>query len=796
MTLTRPIKIVLWFFITILITIATIAGFIWWQLTGSLAQLTGSVEAPALTEQTFIQRDNKGLVTISGKNRNDIAYALGFTHAQERFFQMDLLRRNSAGELSVLFGNIATDVDLKIRTHQFRKRAEAAAAALPEEHQQLLVSYTNGVNTGIHNLRSIPFEYSLLRTQPQDWVPADSLLVTYSMYMDLQQEWAEGERSLAAMQDLLPTDWFNFLTPKGGEWDAPIEGLPYQYDGTLPKTPLSDFQQITTATKQYQYADQIEVGSNNWSVSGALTSHGSALVANDMHLGLEVPNIWFRASWILPDTGRRITGATLPGVPLMIVGSNEHIAWGFTNSYGDYMDVIRLQTNAEGSEYLTPDGWKVFETSEEVIQVKGQQPVTIAVMLTQWGPVIGEDHFGNKLAMRWVAHDVEGLNLNLLELENADTVEQAVKIAASTGIPGQNFNVGDREGKIAWTIMGRLPKRIGFATPLSRSLPSDWSDGTKYWAGMLNATEYPSVINPSGQRLWSANARVASTLNLNKVGNGLYALGARQKQIKDRLENIEHFNELSFLTIHLDDRAVFLDRWQQLLVKLIDEDALTNNPQLEEFKAELDKWNGRAATSSIGYFLVKRYREMVIDNTVGHLFRYVDSKTNEFWPDDIDNLVEYPVWQLITEQPEQHTPSPYSNWSEFLIAVAVELNAQLSDEELGLTTHTWGDHNQLSIQHPLSKAVPFLAPILDMKAVAMPGDSYMPRVQSSDFGASQRMAVSPGHEDTGYFHMATGQSGHPLSPFYRAGHNDWVEGKPSPFLPGEPKHVLELKPEI
>ena len=788
----RFVKYSLFTLSALLLLILLLATGLWWLLDGSLARLDGTLSNQQVTHETRIERDAQGLVTLRGDTRNDIAYALGFVHAQERLFQMDLLRRNSAGELSVLFGERAADFDARIRTHQFRKRSEVALANLPVEHQALLQAYADGVNAGIADLRSAPFEYLLLQTDIKPWTPADTMLVVYSMYMDLQDEWGETERSLTAMVDLLPADWVAFLTPTGGEWDATIDGGDLSLALTLPEQPLSTFQSADQSSA-YRYRDQIEIGSNNWSVSGNLTPHGAALVADDMHLGLDVPNIWFRASWLLPDSGQRITGATLPGAPIMVIGSNQYVAWGFTNAYGDFMDLIRLQTNAEETEYLTPNGWKAFETEREIIGIKDSPDQTIQVRRTQWGPVIGEDHYGNLLAMRWVAHDRDSVNLGLLKLESARTVEDALAIAAKTSVPGQNFNVGDHQGNIGWTIMGALPQRQGFSTALQERLTQDWSDGRFSWQGRLPADQYPRYINPENDRIWTANARIVSGEAYRKVGDGLGAIGARQQQIRDRLMEKTSFNPSDFLSIHLDDEARFLARWQSRLTDVLSTDALAD-PIFDDYREQVTNWQRRAAASSVGYRLVKEYRERVIDETVGQVLDYVDTKTADFWPGYVDNRLEYATWTLITEQPEQHLPAGYRSWDALLAGIAIDVFQSLNDPESGLTDATWGAANTLDIRHPMSSALPMLGSFLDMPAVPMSGDTFMPRVQGTDFGASQRMAVAPGYESEGYFHMATGQSGHPLSPFYGAGHEDWVQGVASPFLPGATEYELILTP--
>ncbi len=795
MALSRPIRWVLRTFLFLLVLSCGGVAWIWWQLDGSLAQLEGDLALNGLNDRVVVERDAQGIPTITASNRPDIAFALGVLHAQERFFQMDLLRRNSAGELAALVGPAATRYDTRIRVHQFRKRAQQAAAAMEDSSRRLLEAYTQGVNAGLNHLSSPPFEYRLLNTTPSPWRPEDSLLTLYSMYLDLQPEWNERERSLAVMKDSLPADWYDFLTPKGGEWDAPMEGEPYQWDAVFPQTPLAQLQSQATATLDWRYSDSIEMGSNNWSVAGSRTEYGTGMVANDMHLSLSVPNIWYRASWYLPGGDkRRVTGATLPGAPTMVVGSNEHIAWGFTNSNGDYHDSITLQTNAENTEYLTPDGWEAFRMEREKITVKDEEPRELTVRLTRWGPVIGEDHLGNLTALRWVAHDVEGANLNLVNMEKANTVYDALNIAATAGVPGQNLNVVDNRGNQAWSIMGRIPRRFGFEeSGLSAELPSDWSTGTHGWSGYLTASEYPQIINPEHGRIWTANARIAGE-QLNRLGWGDYALGARQQQIRDSLMAKERFSEEDFLNIQMDNRAIFLTRWQQLLLTVLDDTVVSESPALAQLRKQIEGWQGRASKTSVGYLIVKRYREEVIDHTIGRVYDYLGNAGSDFWPWRVDSFLEYPVWALVNQQPERHVPAGFESWEAFLVDMADRVYAELTEDGTPLSQQTWGKANTLNITHPLSQAVPFLAQWLDMPAEPMDGDTYMPLVQAPSSGASERMVVAPGHEENGIFHMATGQSGHPMSPYFDLGHRDWVEGRPSSFLPGPTEWTLHLTP--
>jgi len=801
----------------LLLLIATASTWIYSKVDGALPVLDGKKTVFGLKKSAIIERDEQGIATIKAQNRNDIAVALGFVHAQERFFQMDLLRRNSAGELASLFGSLALDYDKSIRRHRFRDRARAIVAELPLQQLELIKAYTRGVNQGLKYLNSSPFEYLLLQQEPVQWSEEDSILTVFSMYIDLQYHDGRRERTLGLMKAVLSGDVYAFLDPKGSIWDAAIDGSHYP-QASMPSNawPSASSFNIIDTDKTYKaytvlaknnenkYQGDHLPGSNSWAISGALSSTGSGVIANDMHLGIRVPNTWFRASFEYPDTKKdsskavdskdstehiKVTGATLPGTPNMVIGSNGNIAWGFTNSYGDYSDVILLTTNTDNSQYLTPSGYQNFTTHKQVIAVKGQKAQEIIVTETIWGPVIGKNHQGQLLAYRWVAHDKEAINLVATELEQAKTVSQAFNIAARSGIPSQNILVVDRHGDIGWTIMGPIPNKTGIVG----ETPTSWSSGQNQWRGYLKPIEYPSVKNPENHRLWTANSRVVGGDMVKKLGNGGYALGARSKQIRDNLFAQTKFDEQSLLKIGLDDQAVFLQRWQQFILNtVLTKQVLAQHNSFHQVKDLLEKSGKlRASIDSVSYRLVRNFRINLRDNVLFELKNSLKNIDSAFNFKSIRHQMEIPLWQLITEQPENFMMLSQNSWQEVFTK---SLEVTIADMSINQTLDeaTWGQQNSSAIKHPLSSAIPLLDYWLDMPSIALPGDSYMPRVQGKSFGASERMVVSPGHEENGIFHMPTSQSGHPWSPYYGMGHSDWEQGVASPFLPGKTQYKLTL----
>ena len=783
------------FSVIALFILATASAWVYSRIDGALPKLDGNVNIYGLNESVSIERDENGIATIKAQNRTDAAIALGFIHSQERFFQMDLLRRNSAGELSSLFGDIALEYDKEIKVHRFRERARTIVRSLAPKELALLKAYTNGVNQGLERLGSSPFEYLLLRQEPVLWREEDTILTVLSMYLDLQYAGGERELSLAAMQKALPAELFSFFSAKGSQWDATLDSTQFKH-AVMPEMPTDFLNSLSNKSLNAHHSsttlgqDQNFVGSNNWAVSGALTATGSAIVANDMHLGIRVPNTWYRATIEYKADNKQtvsITGATLPGTPNVIVGSNGHIAWGFTNSYGDWSDVVVLKTNGDNSQYLTPNGYQAFTNHIQVIAIKDKDSVEIQTQETIWGPVIGKDSEGNLLAYRWVAHDQNAVNLAHVKLETATTVNQAFAIAATAGIPAQNMMVADKHGDIGWTIMGQIPRKVGAID----ELPTDWSTGEFGWNGYLSAHEYPKVKTPAEQRLWTANSRVVGGNMYKVIGNGGYALGARAKQIKQRLFEHQNFNEQTLLDIALDTEAIYLARWQQLLTQqVMTKAALANNPNWQEALSFAQQTPFYANADSVTYRLIKTFKSEVKTRVFEQLNNYLSEQDDNFSFHTVRNLFEEPLWQLVTKQPNGFLADNLS-WQALL---ADALNETLNDMTDGqtLSEATWGQTNAAEIKHPLAGAIPIFGKTLNMPADHLGGDSFMPRVDGGSFGASERMIVSPGQEASGIFHMPTSQAGHPWSPYYGKGHSDWVEGRPSPFLPGKTKYKLTL----
>ena len=772
---------------------------VWLYVRASLPLLEGEVQSSSLSGKVTVARDVRGVPLISGSDRNDIAWATGFVHAQERYFQMDLLRRASSGELAELFGARAIGLDKARRLHRFRARAELALAALDPDERRFLDHYVAGVNEGLATLGAYPFEYKLVGVAPRPWQAVDSLLVIATMYFDLQGNVQPRELARGWVRDNSSAEQRAFLLPESSPWDATLDGELAPAAAPIPATapawwgPSGKGGVATLAA-----ADTIDaVGSNNWALAGSRSASGAAIVSDDMHLGLQLPNIWYRLALQFPDAQgkpRRSVGVTLPGAPpVVVVGSNGRVAWGFTNSYGDYLDLVTLEQDAaRPGQVRTPAGWETPVTHRETILVKGGAALELLVRETSLGPI---REVGSKAyAVHWLAHGPDALNLKLKQLEAADTVAAALDVANTLGVPQQNFVVGDDQGNIGWTIAGRLPKRA--QTDGAASYPIA-SDGVTF-DGSLAPSATPRLINPANGQLSSANSRQLQGEGARLIGDGGFDIGARHRQVRDGLLALgDKAGVGGAYAITLDDRALFIAPWRERAIKVLDAAALSGKPQRAQFLAQLkNDWSGRASVDSTGYRLARQFmwslHELLYQRANSKVAVLDDKATmalaSSRWPAVLARLLE--------EQPAAWLPPGYASWREVQLKAIDDAIDELTLGGVTLPEASWGSRNTAQIAHPIAAAAPQLQRWLAAPEDQLAGDTNMPRVAGIKVGQSQRMTVSPGKEEQGIFNMPGGQSGHPWSPYFLAGHEDWVKGTPTPLLPGPARHSLTFTPGV
>ncbi|MGZ5240355.1 MAG: penicillin acylase family protein [Caldimonas sp.] len=796
---------ILWLIVVLVIGTA-VGGYAF--LRASLPALDGEVAVAGLRAPVSAIRDENGVPTLHGNDRSDIAFATGYLHAQERFFQMDLLRRAASGELAALLGKALLPVDRERRIHRFAARAGGALAALPESDRALLERYAAGVNAGLEALAARPFEYAVLRSAPRPWRAEDSLLVVWAMYFDLQDDLLHRVYSRGWLRDhdTSPAQ-LAFLLPTASAYDAPLDAATIDETAApLPAEPPAWFGRPAKA--RLALLDDLgnaEVGSNNWVVAGSRTKSGAAIVANDMHLALRLPNLWYRAAFELHATGaptRRLAGVTLPGTPALVVGSNGQVAWGLTNCYGAFTDLLELEFDPKDpTRYRMPaamagapaDGWGLLRTVEERIAVAGGADEVRKVQETAFGPVW--ERGGRRYAVHWVAHDPGAVNFAAFQLETAASIAEALAVAQRAGLPAQNLVAGDAAGHIGWTIAGALPGR--HATWASTFPAPAASAASHTWTSLAAPAAHPSIVDPGSGQLATANARQLAGAGYAAIGDGGADLGARQRQLRADVTALgAGIDEAAVYGVGLDDRALYLAPWRdRALQALAGDTEAASHPRRDEFKRLLEStWTGRASVDSVAYRLTRSFVAGLYQRLFGGLddeMRASDkqasfARATPRWPAVIARLLD--------EKPPGWLPKGSASWQAVQLAAIDDAIAEVEKDGPTLADATWGKRNTTHIVHPMAAALPLGARWLAAPAEPMPGDSHMPRVAAPDFGQSERLVVAPGHEASGVFNMPGGPSGHPLSGWFLGGHEDWVAGRATPLLPGAPAHTLAFVP--
>ena len=785
-------------FFTIVLLLLVIAGggviFVLALLRSSLPKLDGEQRVPGLESPVKITSDRYGIPTIVAHSRLDAMLALGYVTARDRLWQIDILRRRAAGRLSEILGKRALGVDRRQRTIGFARAAKAIVANLPEDQKEILHSYASGINAYIKAAKVLPFEFLLLRYQPEPWAVEDSILIILNIFQELTGDSEEDERMLSIMAASLPPEVVDFLTPDTDDYTTVLLGgkNAHRPIRPIPIKALTSIRHTLSPTdiKTGMVRMQPRIGSNNWAVAKSKTSDGRAIVANDMHLGLSVPNIWYRAALRYGDV--EISGVALPGAPGVVAGSNGHVAWGLTNIGGDFLDLVRLELNPQKpDEYRTHAGWKRFEVVNETIRIKGGKTVDHPVKLTVWGPVSETALMGQPVAIHWTALEPQAVDIGLLYIDKAETLEDAIHVMNRSGGPPLNAAMADNTGRIAWTYCGKIPVRKGFDGASSKS----WADGKIGWEGYIPPDDLPRVIDPPAGFLVTANNRTLGTDYPHVIGHN-YSNSYRAYRISERLSEMDQITEEDMLQLQLDTTSRFYDFYQQLALSMLTEEAIANKPTLKTVRRHIEAWIGKAEVDSVSFGVLVRFHEgLAADVFTPFLTRCkaVDENFVYTWRN-----IEPPLRMILTEQvPDLIPDTNYPNWEAWIRSKLEEALQQLYSEYSinSLEQLTWGRINKADIAHPLGRRIPVLGKFLNMPRDLLPGCSFCVRVSKPDFGASERLVVSPGRHSDGILHMPSGQSGHPLSPNYKDGHQHWAKGEIHAFLPGAATHSLMLKPD-
>ncbi len=747
-----------------------------WLLTASITQQQGQVLLPGLQQQVTVKFDQYANPSISAASKTDAFYALGYLTASERLFQMDLMRRKASGKLSEVFGNKALQIDITHRHLGFQKTAENIVAALPNDQRQISRAYTAGINAYLHSATILPPEFLVLSYQPELWQETDSFLISLNMFKLLNKN-AADERMLTIMKQVMPADVVDFLTPKYDIYNAQVflsgEKAFIADEKSIPVNAIRQINQHNqhqAATNLVQ-SNALSIGSNQWATNK--TKDGRAIIANDMHLPLAVPNLWYQAR--LSYAGVSISGISLPGLPLIIAGSNQHVAWGFTNAKADVLDLVTLSINPDDkNQYKTQSGWQNFKVHTEVIKVKGEQDTIIKVHHTQWGPVSPKLLLGKQVAMQWTVFHPDAVDLTLAQIDQVKTTAAAIALFNQAGMPPLNVTLADNKGHIAWTLTGKFPRRTNFdgSTSIGRAQKNIT------WNGMRPSSHYPQVIDPTSGILMTANNRVIAQQNNFLIGHN-FAHGFRAYRISELLRSQQTMDEDDLHKMQLDTQTDFFEFYQQLALSTLTDKITAKNSLLQEVRSALQNWDGHANADSIGFGLLVEYRQALanlIFSSYLQQCKAVDKNFKYHWW-----KVDTPLRLLLTHKIPDTLPGSqkFSSWNDLLLQILEKTakNIQQRFPEKSLSLLSWGDMHKVQLQHPFSRVFPWLGFLLNMPQQPLTGCTYCVRVAAADFGASMRLVVSPGHEDNKILVISTGQSGHPLSAHYQDKYPYWVNGE-------------------
>jgi len=727
----------------------------------------------SLAAPVTIDFDATAVPTIRAGSVDDLARAQGWVHARDRFLQMDLARREAAGELGEVFPP-ARERDRVVRPLALRAVAQRALAAMRPEHRLLLERYAEGVNARLASER--PLEYQMLRQAPAPWRPEDTLLVQLGMgrYLDGS---AEAERARAALIRRIGPTAAAFYASAEGPLSAAVDGSPLPPPPPLPSAAELDLRtRAVPPTAAPASGDAPVPGSNAFAVAGTRTPDGRAILGNDMHLALMAPGIWYRIALEWPDG--RLLGVSLPGVPLIVQGTNGAVAWGFTNLTADLSDLIVLEVDAaDPTRYRTAEGSEPFVVERASIG-RAPRAETIECRSTRYGPVVSVLPDGRPVALRSPMLAPGGLDCGLFDLCFAQTVETALASARAWNGPAQNVLVAGADGRIGWTIAGALPKRSR-----SGAVPTIWSEAEPNQALLANELK-PMVVDPPSGVLTSGNQLpIAPKGDLAAVLGIEEASGDRAHRLRTMLESRRDWTEPALHEVQLDTYSARLVRWRDAILSTIGES--TGDELAEAARRELASWNGRIDAGQSASEIVDAFR-LGMRGAVGAAMG----------GDCVDAIEDEALLRAFESRAAHLAPEPKGDWSALatrLLAGAAGSVRILDVNATGAVRfRTRGEANVAAIRHPVADALGPIAKVAEMPRTRLPGHPTVIRVQTPGFGASQRSVVSPSKLSDAILVTPCGQAGMPTSTHFRDCHPFWEEGRPFPLVPGTATESVEL----
>ena len=767
------------FAVTLLVV--CVAGGVWLFTIArsTLPDLDGALPVSGISAPVSVSRDSHGVPTIEAATLNDLFFAQGYITAQDRLFQMDLMRRAAAGELAEIVGDVALKHDRQQRILGIRATAEKGLQEATPEDRQQFGAYAQGVNAFIESHGdSLPLEFRVLHYSPRPWRAQDSLMIAYQMVETLSTNPIAAltrEKVLAKLGPELTADLY-----VNTSWrDHPPTVSSPALDGPPPDQTAGPSRSVATSTfmhaplsallrpwlEPFFRQEPVPLGSNNWVVSGTHTVTGKPLLSNDMHLGHQMPNLWYEAH--LRSGGFDVVGVTLPGYPYVIVGHNQRVAWGCTN-VGPTVEDAYIETFNDQGQYLTPEGWKQPEVRREVIRVKDKTDVTVNVEVTRHGPIVTELAPGEtrKIALRWTLYD--GIRNPFFHVDSAQNWEQFRRAFSEFDAPGQNVVYADVDGNIGYQATGKVPIRASG----DGSLPVAGSDNAHEWMGYVPFDKLPSVLNPPSGIIATANGRITPDGYPFSV-SVQWEAPWRTDRIYRVLGSGKKFADSDMLALETDIYSE-LDRFlADKFVYAIDH-AKNASPRAHQAANILRQWNGQMDANSAAPTIASeariKLRSLLLAAKLGGypLAGGPESWTTYHW------MMET-VWleNVLSHQPARWLPSAYSDYDDLLAAAMEEA---IKNAPADLNSWKWGREDSVTIQNPVLGRIPLLRRWTGPGEQPQSGSGYTVKAAGRNYGPSERFTADLSNLDSSTLNIVTGQSGNLLSPYYMDQWQAWYTG--------------------
>ena len=767
-------------------------GFDFWfyrAVRAALPQRDGTVRLAGLTAPVIITYDTLAVPNISASNLPDLFFAQGYITAQDRLWQMDMTRRFASGDLAVILGPKYLKYDREQRILGIRQVAARAAANMDPQQRAQFEAYAAGVNAYIEQHRkTLPLEFRFLGYAPHVWTVEDSLLVGLSMteFLNhgLYKDKLEREKILARLGPELTADLFVNTSwrdhPPGAdsssiENEIPQESTPDEEEqspqGSKQKSgekqvPLginsglgNAKQQIPRGLKSTRddkssggpTTQHLRPGSNNWVISGVHSASGKPLLSNDMHLDLEIPDVWYEAHLTAGDFD--VVGVTLPGVPYVIVGHNRRIAWGFTN-LGPNVEDLYIEKFNEKGEYLTPQGWAKPEHRREIIRIKGKPEVTLEVMTTRHGPIITDLIPGEtrKLALKWTVYDPQAMRIPFFAIDSARNWQDFETAFSQFGAPGQNVVYADVDGHIGYQATGLVPIR---ATG-DGSMPVPGDDDAHEWTGYVPYDKLPSVYDPPSGIIATANGRVTPNeypYELSIEWMSPY----RTQRIYKLLSAPKKFTPADMLAIQTDVVSPFDRFCAERFVYAVDHTAHAS-ARAKSAADLMRNWNGAmdidSAAATIAVFSRDKLEDLLLRPRLGNDWKEYKWFMSSVW---LENVLDH--------QPPRWLPPGYSGYDE-LLTRAVEEAVDDASATRALALWKWGRVHRVDIQHPFWSHFPILKKGAGTGSQPLSGDDETIKQVAPHFGPSERLTVDFSDLDGTTLDIVNGESGNIFDEHY------------------------------